>query len=777
MLTFKKTFKSLLKYKTSSLLTILSLVISFVGIIILVLYVSFETSFDKFHKNRNSIYRLHSKLFESTLPAVMGDEIVKNIPEVDELVKFSFQSGVMKSENTPDQEPGFPIRFIYASEGFFNLFSFKLLLGDKINVLKDPNTIVLTKTLAHNIFDTINPIDQKVLINNISFTVKGVMADFPINSSFREDCITSFSTLTSNNLNDVNSWSEWSYNLYLSLKDKANTDSVARKIENIPAISNRFSTIKDNYEGCFYFQVPLTKIHFINDSNYASVNRKTLNILIILSIMLGVMGAVNFINFITSQASSRSKNLSMIRILGKSRTYAQKQVLVESVILSFIAVIISLCIYFLVFDKLENLFQIDGLALENRYRYLIYFVLLSVVFGFFVGIYPAIFVTSSPIAQSIKGKISANLKGKDLRSALVTLQFIFTLILISSVILIQKQLKFWHNFDLGINKENVVTMRVSDQLRQHYEAFANELIKNENIVDYTYSQSIPGSVGMGWGRDIDDKHYYLKSWPVDDRFLDFFNIQITKGREFSKNSEADINSFILNEKAVKMFGWDDPLIRTFPGFGFDGNIIGVVKDFNFTSLKEEIQPMLFWLTNTRKYNLLLRIKPGNYTQTFNFIKSTAKSFDSETNFDIRFLDDRLNVLYEKEEKMAGFIKFVTIWCIMLAITGLLGLVIFICHDKIKEIGIRKVNGANIMKVLTFLNINFIKWIVMAFIISCPVAWYVLNKWLENFAYRTDLSWWIFLMAGLASMVIVISTVSWQSWYAARKNPVEALRYE
>jgi len=778
MLLYKRIIKSILKYKTSSILTIISLVISFLGIIFLVTYVSFEIGFDKFHKDRNSIYRLHSRLFENSLPAVMGDEIIRNIPEVEELVKFNFRSGNIKPENKGDSDLEFPVEMLYANESFFTTFSFPLLAGQKEKVLVNPNTVVLTRKLAHQIFDTLNPVGNKVLINNQEFIVDGVMDNFPRNSSFREDCIASFSTLTKNNQNSANKWSEWSFNIFLKLKGNAVPDTVSNKIENIPLIAQRISESKENYSSSFFYLMPLSKIHYFEDRNYNFVNRKTLNIFIIFIIVIGIMGAANFVNFITSQASLRGKSLSVIRIFGKSRSYANSQILLESIILSVIAFAVSIFVYFQIFNNLENLFQIDGLDLENRYHYLIYFILFSIIFGLIAGLYPAFFVTSNPIPESLKGKITGNLKGKKIRSALVTLQFVITIVLLSVVFFIHKQLKYWHNFDIGINKENIVNIPTTWQIRQQYEAFANELQNNGNIIDYTYSQSIPGSVGMSWGRTIDGKYYNVTSWPVDYRFLDFFDIQMIKGHNFRKNSEADINTIILNEKAASILGWEDPMQRKFPIFGStEGDIIGVAKDFNFASLKQEVGPMLFWMTNSRKYNLLLKINPGNYTQTLDYIRTTAKKFDPEFNSDIRFLDESLNRLYEKEENMARFVKYVAVWCVFLAITGLLGLVIFICHDKTKEIGIRKINGSTISNVVTNLNLDIIKWIVIAHVISCPISWYILHKWLENFAFKTSLSWWVFLKAGFISLIISIVATSWQTWLAAKRNPVEALRYE
>jgi putative ABC transport system permease protein len=515
----------------------------------------------------------------------------------------------------------------------------------------------------------------------------------------------------------------------------------------------------------------------VNDGRFAYVNPVILNVLALLTLVLMIMGAVNFINFATSQAPLRAKALSVLQVLGGKRLSSMAQIVAESVILSVAALILSLILYWISYSFIETMFDISGLSMVNRPWFMLWFVLFAIGFGILAGLYPARYITSSPLAQSVKGQIRFSGKGKYFRNSLITIQFIFTIALLASAFVIEKQLNFWQNFDLGINKEHVVYMNTTNVLRDHYQALADELMKNENIADYTYSQFIPGNVGMGWGREVDGQYIQLMCWPVDDRFLDFFGIKIADGRGFSKGSQADINTFILNKKAVEKFGWNNPLERQMNGFDFTGQIVGVAENINFASLKEEVGPMQFWRTDTRKNNLILRLKPGNYTQTMAFIQNTAHKFDPKNQFEVKFLDDALNKLYDKEKRMAHFIEFVALWCMLLAVTGLLGLIIFICRDRIKEIGIRKVNGATIAEVVSMLNRDIVQWVFIAFVLATPIAWYAMNKWLESFAYKTSLSWWIFALAGLLALGIALLTVSWQSWKAATRNPVEALRYE
>lgn len=778
MIQFKRILKAVLKYRTSSVLTMISLVVSFVGMIVLTLYVSFEKSFDRFHEKGSLVYRLETKAYGSSVPAAITDVIEKSVPEVDQLCVFFFRDGKLTTPKLEEANTAFRTDMLFAGDSFFDLFSFPLLLGERATALKDPYSVVLTSEYAKKLFGEANPLGESVLVDNAVYKVTGVMSDFPENSSFKADFLLSFSTCVSANLYSVNDWSEWSFAIFMKLRDKSGPLTVAEKIEKTPVVAEALREMKTRFPNqAFIVLRPLEEIHFVNDAQFSHVNPVILNVLALLAVILAIMGAVNFINFSTSQAPLRAKALSVLQILGGKRFSAMGQIVVESVILSACAMILSVGIYLAVYAAIASLFDIGGLSLAGRPWFLFWFFLFALGFGVLAGLYPARYITSSPLAQSVKGNVRFSGKGKAFRNVLVTIQFIFTIALLASALVIEKQLNYWRNFDLGINKEHVVYMNTTDVLREHHQALANELMANSSIADYTYSQFLPGGVGMGWGREVDGQYIQLKSWPVDDRFLDFFGIKIAEGRGFAKGSQADVNSFILNEKAVEKFGWTNPLERTIPGFDFAGPIVGVAENINFSSLKEKVEPMLFWRTDTRKNNLILRLKPGNYTETLAFILNTARKFDPKNQLEVKFLDDALNKLYDKEERMAHFIEFVSLWCMLLAVTGLLGLIIFICRDRIKEIGIHKVNGATIAEVVTMLNRDIIRWVMVAFLLATPLAWYAMRNWLESFAYKTTLSWWIFALAGLLVLGIALLTVSWQSWKAATKNPVESLRYE
>ena len=770
----KQFFKTIFKYRLSSVLTLISLVVAFLGIIVLTLYVSYERSFDGFHKNKNDIYLMSFKYdMGSSLPVPMEELIRHEVPEIERSVVMRewWNNEFYRTDQTP--RDAIRKKAMYASADFFTMFDFPLITGDAKTVLSVPNSVVLSETMAQNIFGTADVVGKQLLASGSELTVSGVMKDMPKNTSFNCEAVVPLV------IEENQDWSEWSFSIFFQLKKGADKAVVEKKIAGIERISEILTRIAESFssEAVAVDLMPLSKIHYGSRSYmFAFINKTVLNVLSVLILVLLVMGAVNFINFSTSQAPLRAKSLSVQQILGATKGSARLQIIGEAVILSLTALGLSFIIHSLIFQRLENLFQITGLSFKGRELLYAGFVLFAILFGAIAAFYPSRYITSPPISQAVKGKMLFSGKGKNFRNVLITVQFVFTIALIAASLTIEKQLHFWNNFDIGIDKENVLYLQTSNVLRNSHQAFADELMKNTEITNYCYSQFLPGRVGMGWGRKVDGKQIQMQAWPIDDRFIDFFGIEMQEGRAF-RQGKADVDNFILNEKAVQQFGWEKPLEKRFEGLGAEGEVTGVCKNFNFASLKGEITPMVFWRTDDRKFNILIKTRGGNFTQIRKYIEETARRFDPEGTFEVHFLDEALEQLYNKETRMARFIEFVSLWTMLLALTGLLGLIVFISRDKVKEIGIRKVNGASVFEVVRMLNKNVLVWLGIAFIIATPVAYYAMSRWLENFAYKTTLSWWIFAVAGLASLFVALLTVSWQSLRAASRNPVEALKYE
>ncbi len=780
MIQLKHLFKTIFRYRLSSGLTLLSLVIAFVGVILLTLYVTYERSFDNFHKRGEDTYLFSLNNNQFWLPALLADELKKGIPEAEHALVVSqwWNNNIYPADK--EIEDARKADFLAVGADFFEMFDFRLIQGDKQTVLEEPKSVVISEDLAEKVFGGKDCIGEYVTLGRKEgYRVTGIMANMPQNTAFTSDALVSFSSFMQpgDDWRGAQQWSEWSFYIFLQLAEGTPKQLIEDKIEKDERIAEWLEVMEERSGVPGYVHLlPLEDLHYTGGMFFPSVNKRVVEVLTLLAIVIAIMGIVNFINFSTSQAPLRAKSLSIQQILGEKKWRSRMQIIGESVVLSLAGLVIALGIYNAIYMPVQNFFGIGGLDLANRAVFILWFVFMAVVYGLLAGWYPSLYITSAPISQSVKGKMFFSGKGKGFRQALITVQFVFTIALIIAAFTIEKQLNFWRNFDLGINKEDVIYINTTSDLRESHDAFAQELLKNKAITEYAYSQFIPGAVGMGWGREVDGQQVQLKSWPVDDRFIDFFDIEIVEGRNFAQG-KGDLNKFILNKKAVEEFGWEKPLDKKFPGFGFMGDIIGVAKNFNFSSLRQEVQPMLFWRTDSRKNVLMLRAETDNYTQLRKYIMATIKKFEPTFNVEPLFLDDSLNKLYNKEVKLARFIEYVALWCVLLALTGLLGLTIFITRDRVKEIGIRKVNGASTYQIVHMLNRSAIIWVAVAFVIAAPIGYFAMDKWLQNFAYRTDISWWIFLLAGSLSLIIALLTVSWLSFRAARQNPVESLRDE
>jgi len=777
MYKLKSIFRSIIKYPTSLGLNVVSLVISFTGIIFLSLYISYEYSYDKFNENFEQIYQLNFGKESNSIPARAADVIDGKVSGIEDITPLWFRNYSITTPDLKAKNTSFYTRGFFAKNNIFDIFSFPLIYGDKSTALTQPISIVLTESLSHKLFGKTNPVGKKILIGTDEVNVTGVMKDIPKAAIFHGDFIFSFVSMIPDEKSWPHRWSEWSFQIFCKVNPNADIAEINENINRLKEIDTHFNISENNEKIDVFHLDPLQKIHFSTNGNFNIVNPKVLQILGVLILILLLMGFVNFVNLTTAQAYQKAKAFSIKRVMGADKSKVIGQVILEAVIISVLAMLLSFLLHALLQTYLTNLLNMDGFSFTGRTQWYVYFILFAIVFGFVAGIYPAIYINSPKLSESIKGIQNFTAKGKFFRDSLFIMQFVFSTVLIISALGISKQLKFWHHFDMGFNKDRVIYMQVTSEISDHRDAFIKDLINQKSITDYTFSNFVPGSVGMGWGREVNGKQVSFTCWPVDRHFIDFFGIKMVKGRAFSKTKGVDDDTYIFNETAIKKFAWDKPLEMSINGFTSEGKIIGVAKDFNFTSLKLEVGPMAFWLTKGRDRKLLLRLTKNNTTQTLADIKKTWQQYDPLHDFTYTFLDDSLNDLYDKEERISNLIRFVSLWSILLSLTGLLGMVIFNTRNRTKEIGIRKVNGATEIQIVTMLNKDFIKWIAVAFVIAIPIGYYVLNKWLQNFAYKTEISWWLFALAALLVLLVSIITMSWHTWRIARQNPVKSLRYE
>ncbi|WP_319479944.1 ABC transporter permease [uncultured Draconibacterium sp.] len=770
---FLTIWSSIRKAKQTNFFNLIGLSVSFAAFVLLSIYLWNEFTFDQYNKNYKQVYMLEMKSVENGenestyfLPNPMADYFAENIPELSELCSFAWGASIYSLQKGGEESINLATRAVDST--FARMFDLQMKFGDLESLARNDG-IILSETGAKRLFGNENPVGKTIYANFQSpFVIEGVFFDLPQNSSYYEyDAFCSFPTASW-----ATNWSEYSFNHYYQLPENASISDVILKMN----ASQGVKDWKENSTEDFSFSLlPIKEKHF--NKQLGAGNLLFTRSLVVVAALLLFMALVNYLNFAIANAPKQRKAINVRQVLGETKKHLLFLSISESVFIITLAFIGSIAL-----SSVVTYFWPDIFSYEFHLRNYVWIFalcwLLVLFLGALIAVIPARMNGNMAPARALSGNVPQGQQRNFTGKVLTVLQFGISIFLIIGVLFIEKQVRFFKNYDLGFDKENIVIVDIPQSIQEHEDAFISELVKNGNITDYAFSQFIPGGVGMGWGRDIDGKNVSFKCWPVDERYMNFMGFEIVDGRAFSENLKSDENNFIMNETALKDFGWETEYLgKQIPGFGFSGTLIGVVKDMKYASLREEVTPLAFWLTETRHNKLSLKISGQNVTNTIAHINDVYSQFEKKLTFNYRFLDEQLNGMYKAEEKQAQLISIFCIISIIISVIGVLGLAILLSEYRIKEIGIRKVNGANISEIITLLNSGFIKSILIALIIACPLGYYAMNKWLENFAYKTTLSWWIFALAGALALGIALLTVSWQSWRAATRNPVEALRYE
>ena len=481
------------------------------------------------------------------------------------------------------------------------------------------------------------------------------------------------------------------------------------------------------------------------------------------------MALVNYINFSTANIPKRIKSVSITRVLGGTRSETLLVLVIETLLVFGISFILALLMTWIINQGFTE--SILGYKLPAQP------LLITIVgggillFAVIAGLYPGFTSTRRKPVETIKKYDSRNHVA--FRGILTIFQFTATIALIALSTLIIKQIHFVETANLGFNKNNTVVIQLNQELKKNLNSFKTNLITNPYIKSVAFSRAVPGQAQEMTTFQVNDQQCQTWYWAADDQYIEMMNFELIRGRNFLNNSQAEVGNMICNETAARSYGWD---IGTKVG---NGIIVGILKDFNFVSLREKVEPFTFWYStdNNHLNYASIKLQGDNIAEALNNIEKSYNTFCSQTPFRYFFLDEHMNLLYSKENQQVKLITFFAFLSIIVSVLGILGLSIFMCQQKVKEIGIRKVNGARISEILTMLNRDFIKWVFIALILAIPAAWFSMHYWLKSFTYKTEVSWWIYALAGLLALVIALFTVSLQSWKAATRNPVEALRYE
>jgi ABC-type antimicrobial peptide transport system permease subunit len=787
----KIALRNLISHKVFSFINIFGLAVGMACTILIVLWVQDELSFDRFHKNADNTYlvlrgdkegptAVTSKMLAS---ALKGDlpEIQKstNLIQLPESFKFLIQNGTK----------GFEESVVLVNPNFFEIFSFKFKEGNPATALSAPNSILLTEEAAKKYFGNENAIGKPLDVSGFGgktvMNVSGILENLPLQSHIQCHIILPANWFTSIGIN-FDHWEDQSFRTYIQLKDNSDLQSLSSKIKQCE-IKNYPN---QNTQNLSYSLIPLTKIHLYG-SNIKFMGPtgdiKYIRIFMAIAVIILLIASINYMNLSTALSLKRTKEVGIKKAVGANRNTLIRQFFGESIILSLIAYSLAILFVELFLHKFNLL---SGKNLVIRFfepSFMSLSVIVTIVTGLISGCYPALFLSSFSPVQILKGKLKLSTGNLFTRKGLVISQFVISIIMIVCTIVVINQLTFIRNSKLGFDKENLLCIKMTGDSNSKYDVLRNEFLKNPEIVSVSRSEPVSSeitrTIGVSWkGKpENEEKHFFVLH--SDYNLAATYKFEMSQGRYFSDQYPTDkINAFVVNEAAVKSMELKSPLDNEIQLWGKKGKIIGVTKDFHFASFHTAIEPLIFTIPDDNQQAGRFRVITLRFkSQTpDNLISSIEKIWHEQmagNPFDYYFYDDALNKQYFSEMRMGTIFKYFSFLSIVIACLGLFGLVSISAEQRTKEIGIRKVSGSSISNVAFILSKDFLILVIISNVIAWPVAYYSMNKWLQDFAYRIDISWWVFALAGLLALGTALLTVSWQSWRAATRNPVEALRYE
>lgn len=790
---FKIGFRNFKKQKGFSLINILGLAVGLACVILISLTILDELSYDEFNVNKDSIYRVLTQVKRNTdlvtiAPVMLpfAPAVKEDIPEVENAVRIS-EKQILSSY----KDKNFYEKVLYVDKDFFKVFSFQFLKGNPETVLAEPKTIVLTEETTEKYFGKENPVGKLLNINHGElYKITGVIKNLPTNSHLEGNIFASFSTFNEANNPRLTSWGSFSNDYtYVLLKPGTDPKVIEKKFADM--LKTRLE--KSYYERYTMLLQPLTKIHLNSDITYDNANTVPEIFLVVLGIIAGfilLIAIINFINLTTARSARRNKEVGIRKVAGAGKSQLIKQFLTESFIITFISFLISLFLVELMLPSLRTLIKADlhfSLLFNGSAIIITASILLFTTVA--AGAYPAFMLSSIKPALVLKNSILKKKKGYSLRAILVVFQFTVAVLLVIMTITIYMQLDFMMTKDLGFPTDRILVLRINDDnLINQGDAFKNALLANHNILGASFSSGTPASnttqssnfTPKGGNKEDERQLQYLH---VDYDFLKTYGLKMKKGRFFSPDLSSDsVNSYILNETAVKKFGWPNAENKIITNGGNDENaewknVIGVIQDFNYSSLEQKIPPMVISVSNGGNSYLSLQLAIKDLSGTIDYIKNTYSKFSSGYPIDYYFLKDEFAKYYRSSQTIGKLLIVFTIMAILISCIGILGLVAYSTEQKSKEIGIRKVLGASSGNITVMLCKEFVKWVIISNVIIWPVAYLLANKFLDTFAYRIDFNYTVLAATLIITLLLTIIAVSYHSIKAALGNPVNSLKYE
>lgn len=770
---FKITWRNIKTNKIYSFINIMGLAVGMTCCILILLWVQDELSYDRFHKNYSDIYQTIPELQNTKVsanPLALAAVFKEQYPEVRQITRFCFRYWLFKHEEKMFNESGGLV-----DEDFLKIFTFPLVKGTPETVLRSRESVVLTERAAARYFGTQDPIGKSFMINNrFELIVTGILKDIPSNSHLQ------FDFLASMELMGERGYTSWSYEArtYALLEKNIDIRNFAEKISGFVNEHDKRTNQK-----VFLHIRPLSSVHLYSLNGTDPI--VYVYIFLTIAIAILIIACINFINLSTARSNTRAKEIGMRKVVGAERADLIRQFIGESLILSAIALLVAVGLVSLLLPAFNNLAE-KQLTMDIAGNVSTVFLLVGIVLftGLVSGSYPAFMLSSFKPANILRrGKLQSGSGGFILRKILVVGQFTATIVLIIGTIIMYKQLNFIRNKDIGLDRDHVVAISMTRELRSNYRSFKHECKRNPNVINVSAARRYPTGIGhfnpVYWEGKGPEDYVTMTDASVDYDYFETLGMTIIQGRSFSEEYATDVENYILNEEALKITGLESPIGKMFSCWRDEGKIIGIVKNFHASSLHTEIGPVIFTLSQrhgSHRY-VFVKIRPNDISGTLAFLEQKAAEFAPNSLFEYRFLDDVFDSQYSGDQRRGNIYKYFTFLAIFISCLGLFGMASFTAEQRTKEIGIRKVLGASIANIMMMISKDFLVLLIISNVIAWPIAYFLMANLLNNYAYRTSIAAWIFIASGVTAVFVALLTVGIKIIRAAYANPVDSLRYE
>ena len=789
-------FRNLAKHKVYSLINILGLAIGMAACLVIFLFISDELSFDGFHQKKAQIYRLDEvQSFEGMSPQNvalsmpgMGPNLLNEMPEIADFTRFWNWDNMLYQQ---EERELLVQRTAVVDSTFLQIFDFSLIQGDRQTALAEPYSVLMTEETALKFFGRTDMLSEQLVINDQNFKVTGILQDVPESSHLQFDALISINTVTRENPEFNDRWGSNFMVTYLLLEPQADVEQLESKFPQF--LIDHMG--EDAIEAYTLFLQPLSDVHLGSMNiehdyqNYRKFDRTYIKVFSILAFFVLVIASINFMNLSVARSATRAREVGIRKAIGALRKQLIRQFLGESVLLTFIALILALVIAASFIPYLNSLTNrsLSLLTVAEHGGMVVAILGVACIAGVLSGAYPAFFLSSYQAAKVLKGRIESLSRKSFLRNGLVVVQFSIAIALIVGTVLAVQQLQFMKSKDIGFDKEQMMLIPLSREANEKYETLKSELINRNGVKGVTASGQRMGNnlhqTGAKMKTDTVMRQLTVSQVNVDHDFLQVYNIPVKEGRAFSKDHSTDAGfGFIINQSLADELGLEDPVGARF-GFGWYnddtlGTIVGVTGDFNFNSLHHSVNTLCLHVHPEWGYSeLSVKINPDHMDQTIGEVEDVWNSLVSDRPFEYSFLDEHFESLYRSDEQMSSIVSIIAGLAIIIACLGLFGLASITTEQRTKEIGIRKVLGASLSQLLLVLSRNFAVLVMLAFLIAVPISYFLVREWLDGFAFRISIGVWVFLFAGVISFLVAMTTISFQTARAALANPVESLRSE